>query len=1079
MAPTTEAIFRAVADFRSLNRALRQARRNLDELKASARDTSVFDSLGDALDRLGNHTDDASGALRGLHQAQLAARRSADSFRTSIQRVGAVTRQTSSSLSGMSVVQNQVVNTSNQVGSAVGSLGNQLDNVASRSHRATLTWRDFIREGSLFGRLISSVQSSLSGGGSSISRFSQEMQKATRTGQLFADMLRFIVLRSSILIPALGLLTVILSGVVNAVEQLSGIVGLLPGGLFAAGLAVATLLVGLQGFGKGLQAIGEDTAAFEEAIKDLAPSAQETLRAIRSFREEYQAMQKVVQQVLFQDVADDIYRIGTLYLPILETGMVRVATAINGAWKNIVAFLTEARTVEDIGQAFFHTGTIIDNLAVGIQPLLRVLRDVGVVGIEALAQVSGGFGGVLERFANFVAAARADGSLRAWVDRGIQAVRDLWNILRNIWMILTTIFDAFDIGGRGFIAVIREMTASWLAFIQSAEGQKTLQGIAQTFIAIAGVLKDVLIVALKELGPVLIELLPFIKAVAAAFGTTMVIALQILGPILQALAVILSALGPVLGPIIGTLLAFGLVIRGVGAGIHMLLGVFRMMGIGIGGLQLAFAALTGGGTKLAAGIAAVGRGFVAVWALMSRTAMAHAVRIAAAWLIAMGPVGWAIAAVIGIGALLYAFWPQISMFLQQVWIGIQAAWQSFWTVFQTTFASAWATIVAGFWSVIGWFQTLPGTIVNLLASMGTSILNFFTALPGQIGYWLGYLVVLGAMKAMEFVVAVVLWFQQLPGRIITYVAEMVVGAIAWFTDMGIRALALVTQMILGVISWFQSLPGKIVALIAQGITGVISWFQQLPGKIIGFTAQAIVGVVNWFQQLPGKTASLVSQAVNGVINWFQSLPAKIINMASRFFQAGVDLVMGLIRGIMSMAMRVARAAIDLVLGAIRGAKDAMRGASPSKVAESMGMDFGEGLAIGIENMRNRVLDSVEGLIGMMNKALAPAMQLPLDKIREVIARFRGIDLQALIQPHLAAAQPAAAGLAQALAPAAPTVNLAVSDFSGIADIQQRVTEQAASKEINVNFEVFNPEPEPASDTAARKMRTLAWMGAFS
>ncbi len=36
-----------------------------------------------------------------------------------------------------------------------------------------------------------------------------------------------------------------------------------------------------------------------------------------------------------------------------------------------------------------------------------------------------------------------------------------------------------------------------------------------------------------------------------------------------------------------------------------------------------------------------------------------------------------------------------------------------------------------------------------------------------------------------------------------------------------------------------------------------------------------------------------------------------------------------------------------------------------------------------------------------------------------------------------------------------------------------------SRDITVNFDVSNPEPEPASDTASRKMRTLAQMGLFS
>lgn len=58
---------------------------------------------------------------------------------------------------------------------------------------------------------------------------------------------------------------------------------------------------------------------------------------------------------------------------------------------------------------------------------------------------------------------------------------------------------------------------------------------------------------------------------------------------------------------------------------------------------------------------------VAAWALMGVQAMIQAARMAAAWFIALGPIGWAIAAIIAIAAIVIANWDTIVRWTKKAW----------------------------------------------------------------------------------------------------------------------------------------------------------------------------------------------------------------------------------------------------------------------------------------------------------------------------------------------------------------------------------------------------------------------------
>jgi phage-related minor tail protein len=132
------------------------------------------------------------------------------------------------------------------------------------------------------------------------------------------------------------------------------------------------------------------------------------------------------------------------------------------------------------------------------------------------------------------------------------------------------------------------------------------------------------------------------------------------------------------------------------------------------------------GAVMVASVAATVAGVVAGWVLMAAQSLIQAARMAAAWFIALGPIGWIIAAVIGLVALIIANWETVKGwtiaaftaiwgFIQGVWEWIKGAisaalgfigdaikWylNMWWTVISTVF-NAVVTVVTTVWNTIG------------------------------------------------------------------------------------------------------------------------------------------------------------------------------------------------------------------------------------------------------------------------------------------------------------------------------------------------------------------------------------------
>lgn len=148
------------------------------------------------------------------------------------------------------------------------------------------------------------------------------------------------------------------------------------------------------------------------------------------------------------------------------------------------------------------------------------------------------------------------------------------------------------------------------------------------------------------------------------------------------------------------------------------------------------------------------------WIRMGVVATASALRIAAAWLIAMGPIGWVTLAIVGLVALVIANWETVKQWTSSAWSAMSGFVANAWNaivgfvqsgvdrargamqwfaglpgMFQGWLNSAASAVGNGINAVIGWFQQLPGRVVSVLGNVGSMLSNAGAALVQ--GFWDG------------------------------------------------------------------------------------------------------------------------------------------------------------------------------------------------------------------------------------------------------------------------------------------------------------------------------------------------------
>lgn len=336
-----------------------------------------------------------------------------------------------------------------------------------------------------------------------------------------------------------------LAGVAAAAQQLLPIALVLPGALLAGAAAMATFKIATAGFADALKS----GAAGDKALEKLTGNARATAVEVRRLGKEFGPVKRAVQDSFFANFAGDVKNLGAQYLPVLSAKLPAIASQFNAMGRSVAFALSRPSAQGDIEDVLDNTAKSLGNMRNVLGHVTAGFLGLAGVGSQYLPRLGRAVDGVAAKFKNWVDKGVESGRINELIDGAIAGFKDLAGVAGNVGSVLGSIWKGIS-GGSGAsspLSTLRDLTGSLAAFFKTAEAQGPLQALGSTMASLASDVKDVLLAALRFLGPIIEALAPVVKVLGDVVRDVLVAAFDKLGPPLQRL---IDKLRPIVIPLL-------------------------------------------------------------------------------------------------------------------------------------------------------------------------------------------------------------------------------------------------------------------------------------------------------------------------------------------------------------------------------------------------------------------------------------------------------------------------------------------------------------------------------------------------
>ena len=570
-----------------------------------------------------------------------------------------------------------------------------------------------------------------------------------------------------------------------------------------------------------------------EAMAGLTPTAQVAAAALLVAYGRLGDVRDIAQENFFTGFSDPLLALVDTVIPQLERGVGRLATAYGAGAQTWLRALDRELGNGVLERMFDRSTEAAYILNDAIDPIVGALVTLTDVGMEYMPRLAGGIRDAATEFDAFIQQAANDGSLRMWIDNGIEGTKDLFSILGSTLGILDKLEDAARAGG---IATTLSSVADGLDRIETTAGGQVFQSTLATIFSGARGGAEGLLAALGPIGeafrvggPALAEFLRLGGEIAGTFVGSMFTGLsdpnfgsglttfltgvqdgvEVLGPKLPGL---FEALGGILEAVAPVVEAFG------PTAVEVLTAFAEGFGAVLGFLE---PVLTGmAGSPVAVGILLGVLGAAATLNVISTFAGAIGGVTTAfklMWAAASGPVGWIVAGV----AVISAAW---TYFLTETETGQKLVKDSSWALYE-----AWNTTSILFDSVVK----------PRFTKASADVVSGFLGIQRDGGIALAALQTTADRTSLD----VVADFLGMKNGATGYMADLVTGVLGGKKDLETAFLAIDTAL--------QKVPGYFDA----AKTGAMLAFNKMKDEAkvpIRFVVDDVLGgMVEAFWKIPG------------------------------------------------------------------------------------------------------------------------------------------------------------------------------------------------------------------------------------
>lgn len=739
----------------------------------------------------------------------------------------------------------------------------------------------------------------------------------------------------------------------GAAAYAAGALALMPAVLVAAGFGVASLVVGMQGFGEALKNSG-DPVAFAESLKKLTPSAQASAKALAGFKEPLKEIKAAVQENLFKGMAEPLKELKVL-LPPIKQGLVGSAGGIREMTKAWIKMATSQKSVKDTEKISANVTKMFENMRPAAASFGDAMRNITVVGTTFLPKLGTALSNSTAKFARWAEASRDNGQLEAMIQNFIDKTKQLGRVIADVWVGFRNIFTGMT-GGEEFLDIIERITQGFRDWTSLSDTQATLARVGNVMRVVADAAWTLFQQVFKSAGAVLKDLEPFLIGFAQTLGAVVGGAIRAITPILQSMARWLSENKEVTVPLIITILALVTAFK-----------LFVTLANGILGVKKSIDALRAAGgiiseltgnvvgnlktmiKKIAlttsAWFAAAGR-WAYAWGQIAMTAIAQAARTSGAW--------------IASAAKSAAFTARYYLIMARQAIAnfVRVAVAA--TVNATRVAAVWIAqmarmvastiaqmaIAAGVW-IANWVRMAVVSLVQAARMAAAWLIAM-----GPIGWIIAAVIALAALiianwdKIVAFLEGVWNWIKEL--------AATIWGAISQF---------------------FVDLWNSISGAVVDAWNAIGDFFSSLWSTITNSIKTAWNAILNFFSSLWDKIKSGVSTAIQAVLDFAKSLPGKIWDgiksAGNALYDAGRWIIEGLVNGLKSAAGAIWNFIKGICNDVWEGIKDFFGISSPSREMMKIGKWINQGWAIGLKRYASDVTEQALSISGAVYDAFTP------------------------------------------------------------------------------------------------------------
>lgn len=300
--------------------------------------------------------------------------------------------------------------------------------------------------------------------------------------------------------------------------------------------ALGAALVTASGALVGLPALAGAGAA---AMATVSLGAAGIERAVKGVNKSLIPLQGQVSATFEEGLAPAVRDINSL-LPQTSSGFQAIAREMAGTVRAATGVAVLPHNTETLNTVLARTSGLMSGVRRAAGPLTSALLDVTEVGTEGFGSIGNRIASASSQFAGFIAHARASGQLREWLDNGIGALRDMWQMLKDVGATVRGVFSGISEGAGGIGPTLQPAIKAMRQFVESTRGQKFLNQIGAALAEIGEAVGGVLASGLNAVAPLIGPMAQAFAAMATAASGILIPALTVLAPILETIGTFMS-----------------------------------------------------------------------------------------------------------------------------------------------------------------------------------------------------------------------------------------------------------------------------------------------------------------------------------------------------------------------------------------------------------------------------------------------------------------------------------------------------------------------------------------------------------